>query len=135
MREIVISHRNGKTSAAVLEDGELTEFFDGEPHLVGNIYKGRVENFLPGMRAAFVNIGQERNAFLQFNSPKKFFVGQDVILQIEKDSVGAKGARATIHVSLAGRRLILLPAMNYIGVSNKIRGEERNRLHMLAKKN
>ena len=135
MKKIIISHKDGTTCAAILEGGELETFYsaqDDSPQLVGNIYKGRVQNFLPGMRAAFVDIGRDRNVFVQ--TKEKFSVGQSVLIQIEKEEVGTKGARATLNVSLAGRVLIFLPTLNYIGVSNKIRGDERQRLHALAKK-
>ena len=137
MKKIIISHKNGSTCAAVIIDGKLEAVYSeqiDEPRLVGNIYKGCVKNFLPGMRAAFVDIGSDKNSFLQFGASKKFFVGQNVLIQIEKDAVGTKGARATLNISLAGRLLIFLPTLNYIGVSNKICGEERERLHTLAKK-
>ena len=135
MKKIIISHKDGTTCAAILEGDELETFYsaqDDSPQLVGNIYKGRVQNFLPGMRAAFVDIGRDRNVFVQ--TKEKFSVGQSVLIQIEKEEVGTKGARATLNVSLAGRILIFLPTLNYIGVSNKIRGDERARLHALAKK-
>lgn len=135
MKKIIISHKDGTTCAAILEGDELETFYsaqDDSPQLVGNIYKGRVQNFLPGMRAAFVDIGRDRNVFVQ--TKEKFSVGQSVLIQIEKEEVGTKGARATLNVSLAGRVLIFLPTLNYIGVSNKIRGDERARLHTLAKK-
>ena len=137
MKQLLVSCRGGETTAALLVDGELEAIYsarDDNPSLVGNIYKGRVQNFLPGMKAAFVDIGRDRNAFLQFNSPQKFFAGQSVLIQIEKDAVGTKGARATFNFSLAGRLLIFLPTLGYVGVSNKIRGDERTRLHALAKK-
>ena len=137
MKKILISHKNGTTCAAVLVDKELDAFYssrDDNPQLVGNIYKGRVQNFLPGMRAAFIEIGRDKNVFLQTNSPQKFSTGQNVLIQIEKDAEGSKGARATLNVSLAGRVLIFLPTLNYVGVSNKIQGSERERLHALAKK-
>ncbi len=135
MKKIIISHKGGATCAAILAGDELETFYstqDDSPQLVGNIYKGRVQNFLPGMRAAFIDIGRDRNVFVQ--TKEKFSVGQSVLIQIEKDEVGTKGARATLNVSLAGRVLIFLPTLNYIGVSNKICGEERQRLHALAKK-
>lgn len=137
MKKIIVSHKGGETCAAVLIDNELETFYnsdDDNPQLVGNIYKGRVQNFLPGMRAAFIEIGRDKNVFLQTNSPQKFSVGQSILIQIEKDAVGSKGARATLNISLAGRVLIFLPTLNYVGVSNKIRGVERERLHELAKK-
>ena len=134
MKEIIISHKRGVSCAAVIEDGELNGIYFDTPQLVGNIYKGRVKNFLPGMRAAFVDIGLDKNAFLQFKAAQKFSVGESVLIQIEKEESGAKGARATQNISLAGRLVIFLPTLNYIGVSNKIRGAERDRLHKLAKR-
>ena len=137
MKQILVSCRDGATTAAVLVGGELEAIYsarDDNPSLVGNIYKGRVQKFLPGMKAAFVDIGRDRNAFLQFKSPQKLSAGQSVLIQIEKDAVGTKGARATFNFSLAGRLLIFLPTLGYVGVSNKIRGDERTRLHALAKR-
>ena len=137
MKRIIIGSKLGETCAVVMNDSEVSAIRftrEDSPRLVGNIYKGRVKNFLPGMQAAFVDIGRDKNSFLQFNSPKDFFVGQSVLIQIDKDECGAKGARATLNINLAGRLLIFLPTLNYIGVSNKIRGVERERLHALAKK-
>lgn len=136
MKRIIISHKLGETCAAVLVDGELEAIStsrDDNPRLIGNIYKGRVQNVLPGMQAVFVDIGRDKNVFLQTNSAQKFHVGQNVLIQIEKEAAGTKGARATLNLSLAGRFVIFLPTLNYIGVSNKIRGSERERLHALAK--
>ena len=138
MKKIIISHKLGETCAVVQEDGQVNTIRferNDSPKLVGNVYKGRVKNLLPGMQAAFVDIGREKNAFLQFNPKQKFSVGQNVLIQIDKDEVDAKGARATLNISLAGRLVIFLPTLNYIGVSSKIRGAERDRLHALAKKN
>lgn len=136
MKRILISHKGGSTCAAVLVDGELETIYearDDNPQLVGNIYKGRVRNVLPGMQAAFVDIGRDKNVFLQTNTAQALRVGQSVLIQIDKEAVGSKGARATLNISLAGRLVIFLPTLNYIGVSNKIRGSERERLHALAK--
>ncbi len=137
MKKIIISQRLGATCAVVIEGGEVSAIYsarDTEPKLVGNIYKGRVENFLPGMQAAFVDIGRDKNVFLQFSAKQKFSVGQSVLIQIDKDETLTKGARATLNISLAGRLMIFLPTLGYIGVSNKIQGDERLRLHKLAKK-
>ena len=137
MKQIIVSHKGGSTCAAIKINGELEAIYtarEDAPRLVGNIYKGRVQNFLPGMRAAFVDIGRDKNVFLQTNSAQKFYIGQSVLIQIEKEAVGTKGARATLNISLAGRLVIFLPALNYVGVSNRIRGDERNRLHALGKK-
>ena len=137
MKQIIISCAGGTTCAAVVKDGVLETIYtsrDDSPRLVGNIYKGRVQNLLPGMKAAFLDIGRDKNVFLQTKTAQKFHVGQSVLIQIEKDATGTKGARATLNLSLAGRLAIFLPTLNYIGVSNKIRGTERERLHALAKK-
>ena len=138
MKEILVSQKENKTQIAVRKGGELYAYFSAQednPRLVGNIYKGRVQNVLPGMSAAFVDIGREKNVFLQFNSQQNIHAGQSVILQIEKEAVGSKGARGTLNISLAGHNLVLLPLENYIGVSQKIFGKEKNRLLALAKKN
>lgn len=137
MKKIIISHKVGSTCAVVIEGDEVSAIYstrEDEPQLVGNIYKGRVKNFLPGMQAAFVDIGRDKNVFLQFNAKQNFSVGQSVLIQIDKDECGTKGARATLNISLAGRLIIFLPTLGYIGLSNKIRGDEKERLHKLAKK-
>ena len=137
MRKIILSHKLGETSAVIVSGSEVEAIRfarEDSPRLVGNIYKGRVKNFLPGMQAAFVDIGREKNSFLQFNAKKKFSVGQSVLIQIDKDETGAKGARSTLNISLAGRLTIYLPTLGYVGVSNKIRGAARERLHAFAKK-
>lgn len=137
MKTVLVSRKFYVTTAAVLIDGQLDAIYsanDENPRLSGNIYKGRVQNILPGMNAAFVDIGREKNVFLQFKSTQKVSNGQNVLIQIDKESVGTKSVRATLNISLAGKLLIFLPNLGYIGVSNKIFGEERIRLHALAKK-
>ena len=141
---------------ALLEDDKLVEIHverRGKERLVGNIYKGRVANVLPGMQAAFVDIGQERNAFLyagdiladtsDFEFEKKsehpnlkpgriedmVNEGQEIMVQVLKQPGGTKGARITTHVTLPGRMLVLMPTVNHVGVSRRIDDEqERNRL-------
>lgn len=156
-KEILVSVDIDETRAAVLEDGELVEFLIERPmnqRVVGNIYKGRVENVLPGMSAAFVNIGLERNSFLyvddaipakgemdeeELEHVKKLTikdvlkVGQEILVQVSKESIGTKGARVTRHITLPGRYLVLMPDLDYIGVSRRIQDEpERDRLKTLA---
>jgi ribonuclease G len=141
---------------ALLEDDKLVEIHverRGKERLVGNIYKGRVANVLPGMQAAFVDIGLERNAFLyagdiladtsdfEFGQqiddinlrPKRIEEmvkeGQEIVVQVLKQPGGQKGARITTHVTLPGRMLVLMPTVNHVGVSRRIEDEhERNRL-------
>ncbi|MEA4970687.1 MAG: Rne/Rng family ribonuclease [Candidatus Pelethousia sp.] len=151
-KEIVIDINPYQTRVVLIEDGSPSEIYierRGKERLVGNIYKGKVQNVLPGMQAAFVDIGLERNAFLyagdivldkgdfQFGGHEgdqkldeapniKDIVkpGQDIMVQIIKEPVGTKGARVTTHVTLPGRSLVLMPTVNYIGVSRRIDDEE-----------
>ncbi len=152
-KEIIVSVDHEETRAALLEDGQLAEIFIERPliqRVVGNIYKGKVENVLPGMQAAFVNIGLERNSFLyiddalpshgdEFEDLKHLTIkdvlkeGQEIVVQVAKDPIGTKGARVTRHVTLPGRYLVLMPSVEYIGVSRRINNEEeRDRLRKLA---
>ncbi|HWR41190.1 MAG TPA: Rne/Rng family ribonuclease [Patescibacteria group bacterium] len=132
-----------ETRMALLEDGELTEVSverSESGHIVGNIYKGKVKNVLPGMQAAFIDIGRDKNAFLYVGDlqaggvPREnLTAGQDLIIQIVKDAIGAKGPRATTHLTLPGRYVVLMPTVDYIGISRRIESEEeRERLRQLA---
>ncbi len=161
--DIIINADYSEKRAAFLEDGRIMELFierTFNQRLAGNIYKGRVENVLPGMQAAFVNIGLERNAFLYVedalvgfadeeiaedlvaNSKKKkpkindvLKVGQEIVVQITKEPIGTKGARVVTGLTLPGRYLVLMPSVNYIGVSRRIEDPtERERLKKIAEK-
>jgi ribonuclease G len=152
-KELLVSFSPRFSRLAVIEDGQLVEFFidhEDEEHAAGNIYKGRVENVLPGMRAAFVNIGLEKNAFLYVDDavaeskpdrahPRAIQdvlkVGQDIVVQVVKEPIGTKGARVTTHLSLPGRYLVLTPYSDTIGISRRITDEkERDRLRQIAEK-
>lgn len=137
MKTVLINHTQKKTCAAVLSDGALVSYYvadEEEPKLVGNIYKGRVQNILPGMQAAFVDIGTDRNAFLQFGRKKfaQLELDDEVLIQIDKEAVGTKGPRATLTLSMPGRSLVLLPNTKSIGVSHKVSDAERSRLFKMA---
>ena len=153
MKSILLNIVPEETRMAVVEDGDLLAVEverASHAHLVGNIYKGRVQNVLPGMQAAFIDIGQEKNAFLYVGDgaphdipkgvakdakPQKIHVGQNLPVGIIKDAVGTKGPRATLHLSLPGRNLVLMPTAAYTGLSRRIEDEqERSRLHALAEK-
>ncbi len=150
MKSIVVNVVPEETRMAILEDNELMELSVErtlQDHIVGNIYKGKVQNVLPGMQAAFVDIGYEKNAFLYIGDglpkdavksivkPEAFHVGQNVLIQIVKDAIGTKGPRATTHLTLPGRYVVLMPTVDYIGISRRIeRAEERERLKKLADK-
>ncbi|WP_371371519.1 Rne/Rng family ribonuclease [Sporomusa aerivorans] len=141
-KSIIASVMPEETRVALLEDNELMEISverSESGHLVGNIYKGRVKNILPGMQAAFVDIGRDKNAFLYTGDAGRqaacqhLTVGQDVLVQIAKDAMGDKGPRATISLTLPGRYIVLMPNVDYIGISRRIEEEsERERLRGLA---
>ena len=147
-QKIIVNYEHKETRVALLEDDKVVEIYIERPlsqRLVGNIYKGIVENVLPGMQAAFVNIGEERNAFLYVDeipqprgtdSPggrmpiqRLLHVGEEIMVQVMKEPFGSKGARLTGHITLPGRYLVLMPGLNYVGVSRRIANqEERERL-------
>lgn len=165
-REIVINAAFGETRAAVLEDRRLVELYverESNQRVVGNIYMGRVENVLPGMQAAFVNIGLERNAFLYVDDALAYrnlngsdvdtidsvrnhvprarsineivHEGQSILVQVTKEPLGTKGARVVTNISIPGRYLVLMPTVDYIGISRRIHDEaERDRLRSIAKR-
>jgi ribonuclease G len=153
-KEILISRDNREGRAAVLEDGLLTEILIArEKRQVGSIYKAKVANVLPGMNAAFVDIGHEKNAFLcaddaaahlgdeanerlkQLSIKDILKVNEETLVQVVKEAVGTKGARVTTYVTLPGRNLVLIPNANYIGVSRRVEVDtDRTRLRALADK-
>ncbi len=149
--EILINVTPRETRVAVVENGMLQEVFlerDRRRGLVGNIYKGRVCRVLPGMEAAFVDIGLERAAFLHVSDVQGAFrsdtdgaerrslqinellhTGQELVVQVVKDAIGTKGARLTTHISIPSRYLVLLSNSEAMGISVKIDDEtERQRL-------
>ena len=152
MKQLLIHRDEAHTQAALLVDGQLTEFFVEQTvgrSLVGNFYKGIVQNVLPGMQAAFIDIGIMKNAFIYVNDmldpnmdkqPEEkptisqvTYPGQELIVQVVKDPFGNKGARVTTHYNLAGRWLAYMPYANYIGISKKVIDEqEKERLRQMA---
>ncbi len=155
MNKIVIDSGFSQSRVALLENGELVEHYIESKNLkrlVGNIYKGRVKNVLPGMQAAFVDIGLEKNAFLYVKdaipqeilndrkvSSKDISIrevvknGQEIIVQVIKEPMDSKGARVTTHLSFPGRYLVLMTNVDYVGISRRIEDEdERNRLKKMA---
>jgi ribonuclease G len=149
-KKIVVNVIPEETRMALTEDGVLLEVAverSESTHMVGNIYKGRVENVLPGMQAAFINIGIGKNAFLYAGDifPHKSFqrlveednltVGAEIMVEIVKDAMGTKGPRATTHFSIPGRYVVVMPSVDYVGISRRIESvEERARLRKLAEK-
>lgn len=159
--ELLINVTFSETRIALLENGTLVEFFierKNEKGIVGNIYKGKVIRILPGMDAAFVDIGLERASFLyvkdivldpgmyveyedgNYTLDQKERIegvleeGQELIVQVSRGPVGTKGVRVSSKITLPGRLLVLLPKAGHLGVSRRISNEsERRRLHQILK--
>lgn len=138
MKQMIVHCTQHTTRMALLENGRLVEYAaerDQQQGLVGSYYKGRVMNVLPGMQAAFVDIGQKKNAFLYVDDvlhphlEKQPEVkpsietllqpGQEIVVQVRKEPRGGKGARVTTHYTLPGRWMVYMPFAEYVGVSKK----------------
>ena len=149
---MVITERGERDQIAVLEEDVLVQHYvtrTGARSMVGNVYLGRVQNVLPGMEAAFVDIGRGRNGVLyagevnyspedlEGNAPRIEQVlksGQAVMVQVTKDPMGGKGARLTAQISLPGRFLVFAPNQNLSGISRRLPDEERKKLKTILKK-
>jgi ribonuclease E len=145
-RKMIIRQRADLSQIAVLEDGILVEHYvdrDSAASLIGNVYLGRVQNVLPSMEAAFIDIGRGRNAVLYAGEvdwdsfgaegqnrkvERVLKSGQPILVQVSKDPVGAKGARLTNHVSIPGRYIVYAPGGHLSGISRKLPDIERKRL-------
>jgi ribonuclease G len=150
-KEILVSVDVGEQRVAVLEDGIVCEVYlerPGRRSIAGNVYKGTVDNVLPGMEASFVDIGLAKNGFLYVDEivvpelegrkhgrriQELVERGQEVIVQAVKDPMGTKGARLTTEISLPGRFLVFVPFGDGIGVSRRLEDEERERLKAICK--
>jgi len=150
-RSMVVRERDGRTQIAVLEDGVLVEHYvsqQSQASMVGNVYLGRVQNVLPSMEAAFVDVGKGRNAVLYAGEvnwdaaglegqPRRIEEalksGDPVLVQVTKDPIGHKGARLTSQVTLAGRYLVFVPGGGMTGISRKLPDTERSRLKKILR--
>ena len=151
-RVMVVRHKEDRTQIGVLEDGVLVEHYisrETNVSMAGNIYLGRVQNVLPSMEAAFVDIGKGRNAVLYagevnwdaagLDSGQSRRIehalgsGQNVLVQVTKDPIGHKGARLTSQISLPGRYLVYVPESSMTGISRKLADTERARLKKILK--
>ncbi|WP_410633518.1 Rne/Rng family ribonuclease [Amycolatopsis sp. cmx-4-83] len=151
-RTMVVAEKGDSTQIGVLEDGVLVEHFvtqSGSGSIVGNVYLGRVQNVLPSMEAAFIDIGRGRNAVLYAGEvdwdaaglegkarkiEQALSTGDSVLVQVTKDPVGHKGARLTTQISLPGRFLVYVPAGGATGISRKLPENERRRLKDILKR-
>lgn len=151
-RVMVIRESGDRTQIAVLEDGVLVEHYvtrAAASTMVGNVYLGKVQNVLPSMEAAFVDLGRGRNAVLYAGEvnwdaaglegkarsiEQALKSGDSVLVQVTKDPVGHKGARLSSHIALSGRHLVYVPNGNTSGISRKLSDVERRRLRDILKK-
>ncbi|KUO51553.1 MAG: ribonuclease G [Desulfitibacter sp. BRH_c19] len=154
-KDLLVDVQEEQILVTVVENGTLMEVYverEFNKRIVGNIYLGIVKNVLPGMQAAFVDIGLERNAFLfvEDATPSKNMIdetfkgpqisicdllkeGQQVLVQVSKEPVGSKGARVTSNITIPGRYTVLMPYVDYVGVSRRIENEEeRERLKKIS---
>jgi ribonuclease E len=146
VRKMIIRQRDSLSQIAVLEDDILVEHYvdrESTGSLIGNVYLGRVQNVLPSMEAAFIDIGRGRNGVIYAGEvdwdyfgaegqnrkvEKVLKSGQTILVQVTKDPVGAKGARLTNHVSIPGRYIVYAPGGHLSGISRKLPESERRRL-------
>ncbi|MEU0154574.1 Rne/Rng family ribonuclease [Micromonospora fulviviridis] len=151
-RVMAVRQRGDRTQIAVLEDGVLVEHYvtrNSSGTMAGNVYLGKVQNVLPSMEAAFVDIGRGRNAVLYAGEvnwdttglegrarsiEQALRSGDSVLVQVTKDPIGHKGARLTSHIALSGRHLVYVPNGNASGISRKLPDTERKRLRDILKK-
>jgi ribonuclease E len=149
---MLITERGDRDQIAVMEGRQLVEHYItrvGARSMVGNVYLGRVQNVLPGMEAAFIDVGRGRNAVLYAGEvnyddqdveagdrriERALKNGQSVLVQITKDPIGGKGARLTAQISLPGRYLVLVPNSQVFGISRRLPDEERRRLRAIVKR-
>ncbi len=149
-KQILVSSEPSELRVAVVEDGRLAEILIERPSktsCLGNIYKGKVDNVLAGMDAAFVDIGLDKNGFLSVDEvvvedepdrrgrriTQMLRPNQEILVQVSKDPMGNKGARLTTKLSLAGRYLVYVPNGSGVGVSRRLKQDERDRLRDLGK--
>lgn len=157
MKELIIYTEDESENILLIEDGILTEKYKDSKYkkrLEGNIYIGKVQNILPGLQAAFINVGENKNAFIHLKDvlPKVDVTkvksnlwenkkieeilkpGMPLIVEIKRDSYNKKGARASTHINLPGRYIVLLPNSSFVTISQKIENvQERNRLISIVK--
>jgi ribonuclease E len=151
-RVMAVRQKGDRTQIAVLEDGVLVEHYVSRASsgtMAGNVYLGKVQNVLPSMEAAFVDVGRGRNAVLYAGEvnwdtsglegkarsiEQALKAGDSVLVQVTKDPVGHKGARLTSHIALSGRHLVYVPNGNASGISRKLPDTERRRLRDILKK-
>ena len=148
MKELLINYNNEKNSIYLIEDEKIVEYYEDREenkNLDGNIYIGKVQNIVPGLEAAFINLGEDKNAFIhkkdilpkQDETKEKFQnkipinklikPGDPILVEVKKDKMQTKGARVSTHISLRGRRIVLMPNSPYVTLSSKIVDEAKRK--------
>ena len=139
MTTIIVSVKPEETRMGIVVNNRLCEYVverNSEQHLVSSVFKGKISNVVPGIQAAFVDIGKAQNAFLYMEKGEKLTEGQTILVQVMKDARGTKGPAVTREITLPGRYLVLQPFCDNIAISKKIKGKtERNRLRSFVKAN
>ena len=144
-KQMLISSKDGVSKVAILEGPTLVQYYTSEAKSkVGNIYLGKVKNVLPGMEAAFVSFGEEKNGVLYVADIEGSYknskienllkTDQEILVQVVKDAIGEKGARLTGQISLPGRYLVLIPNSKTKGISRRLSDNERSRLNRIIRK-
>ncbi|MCG3204226.1 MAG: Ribonuclease G [Elusimicrobia bacterium] len=147
-KQILTNTTPDETRVAIIENNQLAEYFidrhmGGNDKVVGNIYQGKVENVLPGISSAFIDVGQEKNAYLYISDVlsannerdigKILKKGETILVQVAKEAIGTKGMKVTMDISLPGRFLILMPLSEHVGVSRQVEeNSERDRLKKIV---
>ncbi|MFN0117543.1 MAG: ribonuclease E/G [Elusimicrobiota bacterium] len=148
-KQILANATPDETRIAIIENDKLAEYFidrhiGGSEKVVGNIYHGKVENVLPGISSAFIDVGQEKNAYLYISDvlsadgrerdiSKILKKGNPILVQVAKEAIGTKGMKVTMDISLPGRYLILMPLSDHLGVSRQVEDhQERDRLKKIV---
>jgi ribonuclease G len=131
-REIIVNVTNNEIKIAILDNNTLIDLFiDRLPsysNILNNIYKGKVKNIIPALNAAFVDIGYKQNAYLHIENTHNIYVGQEVLVQVYKDAIGAKCPKITKNIIIPGRFLIYIPFDIGVTISKKIKGSIRTTL-------
>lgn len=141
MQEIRIKVDTNEKVATLIEDYKIVERYiiKNQDNIEGNIYSGIIKNIVPGIKAAFIDIGKEKNAFIHFEDLNKINeeikLNKKILVQVQKNSIKQKGAKLTANIKLTGRQIVLMPKTNFITISRKIEDEDqKQRLKEIVEK-
>ena len=141
MQEIRIKVDTNEKVATLIEDYKIVERYiiKNQDNIEGNIYSGIIKNIVPGIKAAFIDIGKEKNAFIHFEDLNKINeeikLNKKILVQVQKNPIKQKGAKLTANIKLTGRQIVLMPKTNFITISRKIEDEDqKQRLKEIVEK-